>query len=72
MLQYTNLKNVLTSYEYLLKSLAGGAYPNVGGKELTAAVRQVLKTESWMKLFNGDDVILVGSLSSMGAVPNSS
>ena len=48
-LQYTNLKNVLTSYEYLLKSL----YPKVGGKELTTSVREVMKGESWIELFNG-------------------
>ena len=51
-LQYTNLKNVLTSYEYLLKNLAGSAHPSVGGKELTAAVRQVMQSESWFEQFN--------------------
>ena len=52
MLQYTNLKNVLTSYEYLLKSLVGTAHPSAGGKTLTSLILQVMKEESWFKLFD--------------------
>lgn len=51
-LQYTNLKNVLTSYEYFLKSLAGGDHPNVVGETLTSMVLRVMKDESWFKLFD--------------------
>ncbi len=48
-LQYTNLKNVLTSYEYLLKSL----YPSLGGRTLIPSVREAMKEESWIGLFKG-------------------
>ena len=51
-LQYTNLKNVLTSYEYLLKSLVGTAHPSAGRKTLTPLILQVMKEESWFKLFD--------------------
>ena len=50
-LQYTNLKNVLTSYEYLLKSLTSKWCPEVGGKPLTRAVQTVMQAESWFELF---------------------
>ena len=45
-LQYTNLKNLLTAYEYLLKSLAAK-----GGGTLTQVVGEVMKNESWFGLF---------------------
>ena len=51
-LQYTNLKNVLTSYEYLLKNLAGTAHPSTGGKTLIPLILQVMQEESWFKLFD--------------------
>ena len=51
-LQYTNLKNVLTSYEYLLKNLAGVAHPSVGGETLTPAMIRIMKMESWFTLFD--------------------
>ena len=49
---YTNLKNVLTSYEYLLKDLAERGSQNVGGKTLVPIVRTVMAKESWLALFN--------------------
>ena len=60
-LQYTNLKNVLTSYEYLLKNLAGVAHPSVGGETLTQAVHRVTKTENWFGLFVGGQRDLNGN-----------
>ena len=51
-LRYTNLKNLLTSYEYLLKSLVGTAHPSVGGKTLTPLILQVMKEERWFNLFD--------------------
>ena len=51
-LQYTNLKNALTSYEYLLKNLVGTAHPSTGGKTLTPLILQVMKEESWFNLFD--------------------
>ena len=47
-LRYTNLKNVLTSYEYLLKSLTAK-----GGGTLTGVVLEAMKDESWFGLFKG-------------------
>ena len=49
--RYTNLKNVLTSYEYLLKSLGEKANLDVGGKTLTQTVRKVMCKEDWIVLF---------------------
>ena len=46
--RYTNLKNVLTSYEYLLKSLAAK-----DGGTLTGVVWETMKEESWFGLFKG-------------------
>ena len=48
---YTNLKNVLTSYEYLLKGLAAKAYPNIGGETLTPAIERIMCEERWFMLF---------------------
>ena len=49
--RYTNLKNVLNSYEYLLKNLATGAGLNVGGETFTGLVRRVMSQEPWYPLF---------------------
>ncbi len=50
--QYTSLKNVLTSYEYLLRSLIQDT-DLVGGKEtLTQLVDKVMALEAWHKLFD--------------------
>ena len=50
--KYTNLKNVLTSYEYLLRAIARGAGLTVGGETLTPLVDKVMRQASWWKLFN--------------------
>ena len=50
--RYTNLKNALTSYEYLLKNLATGAGLNVDRKTMTRLVARVMAKEPWYKLFN--------------------
>ena len=50
--RYTNLKNVLTSYEYLLKNLAQGAGLVVGRETLTQLVDKVMAQETWYKLFD--------------------
>ena len=50
--RYTNLKNVLTSYEYLLKHLTQNT-GLIGGKEtLTQLVDKVMANEMWYSLFN--------------------
>ena len=49
--RYTNLKNALTSYEYLLKNLAVGGGLNVGGKTLTPLVKEVMSQKAWYPLF---------------------
>ena len=49
--RYTNLKNVLTSYEYLLKSLARSGGLNVDGDTLTPLVEKIIVKEKWYKLF---------------------
>ena len=48
---YTNLKNVLTSYEYLLKSLGEKANLEIGGKTLTKAIEIVMCNKEWFPLF---------------------
>ena len=50
---YTNLKNVLTSYEYLLKDLAVGSGLSVGKNTLTQTVVEVMGKEPWFTLFKG-------------------
>ena len=50
--RYINLKNVLTSYEYLLKSLGEKAHLGVEGKTLTKAIRIVMQKENWFSLFD--------------------
>ena len=50
--RYTNLKNVLTSYEYLLKSLARNGGLNVDRDTLTPLVEKVIVKEKWHKLFH--------------------
>ena len=49
---YTNLKNVLTSYEYFLKSLTQGTALIVGKETLTQLVDKVMCQEAWYELFN--------------------
>ena len=49
--RYTNLKNVLTSYESLLKNLAVGSGLNVGGKTLTPLVKEVMSQKAWYPLY---------------------
>ena len=49
--RYTNLKNILTSYEYLLKSLGQGSGLATGGETLTPLVSKVMSNETWYNLF---------------------
>ena len=49
--KYTNLKNVLTCYEYLLKSVSHGSGLATGGETLTNLVRKVMSQEKWHSLF---------------------
>lgn len=48
---YTNLKNFLTSYEYLLKTIAQDAKSLSGREPLTLLVGKVMKKEDWLPLF---------------------
>lgn len=48
---YTNLKNVLTSFEYLLKELAGGSGYIKGDETLTWAIGKVMAQEKWFPQF---------------------
>ena len=49
--RYSNLKNILTSYEYFLKSIGGkGGYP-IGRNTLTPTVEQVMRNEPWFRNF---------------------
>ena len=52
--RYTNLKNILTSYEYLLKSLGQKAGLDIGGKTLAPAIRDVMCKERWFTLFEAN------------------
>ena len=58
--KYTNLKNVLTSYEYLLKAIAQGADLVVGKKTLTHLVDQVMGQETWHQLFKDRKKLVSG------------
>ena len=49
---YSNLKNVLNSYEYLLKSLTIESGLISGGETLTPLVGKVMCKETWHPLFN--------------------
>ena len=46
--RYSNLKNILTSYEYFLKSVSDKGGYAIGGKPLTPAVEQVMRNEAWI------------------------
>ncbi len=50
--KYTNLKNVLNSYEYMLKTIAQQAGVIVGKETLTPLVDKVMVNEAWYKLFD--------------------
>ena len=59
---YTNLKTVLNSYEYLVKSLAEKNVLGAGnGKTLTPLVGSIVSEEDWAEIFNGH--VQKGSLS---------
>ena len=49
--RYTNLKNVLNAYEYLLKTFALKAGLVVGNETLTPLVDRVMAQEPWYQLF---------------------
>ena len=49
--KYTNLKNVLTSCEYLLKTAARGTGLIVGKETLTLLVDKVMDQETWYQSF---------------------
>ena len=48
-LRYTNLKNILTGYEYFLKNL--GPQPVKNANSLTQAVERAMESESWFSMF---------------------
>ena len=48
---YSNLKNVLTSYEYLMKSLGERGNINVEGCTLSPAIEKVFSGENWFQKF---------------------
>ncbi len=48
---YTNLKNALTSYEYLLKSLGEKGGYKVGGKTLSPAICATMRKQPWFALY---------------------
>ena len=50
--RYTNLKNVLNAYEYLLKTLALQAGLIVGSETLTPLVDRVMAQEPWYQSFD--------------------
>ena len=50
--RYTNLKNVLTSYEYLLKHLASKGQVQDPNRYISGLIRQVMANENWISLFN--------------------
>ena len=49
---YTNLKNFLTSYEYLLKSLGVRVHPNIEGKTLAPVIKDIMCRENWFGLYD--------------------
>ena len=50
--RYTNLKNILTCYEYLLKSVSQGSGLTIGNETLTPLIRKVTVQENWNNLFH--------------------
>ena len=50
--KYTNLKNVLTAYEYFLKNLTQGTSIVTDKKTLTRLVADVMAHEPWQNLFD--------------------
>ena len=48
---YTNLKNLLTSYEYLLKTIVQNAKLGKGRGSLTPLIQKAMKEENWFPLF---------------------
>ena len=50
-LMYTNIKNVLTAYEYLLKHFGEKCTQSVSGRTLTQAVNVIMKNEPWFERF---------------------
>ena len=49
--RYSNLKSILSSYEYLLKSLGMKGNLPIGGMALNNALRRVMDQESWWQSF---------------------
>ena len=50
--RYSNLKNILSSYEYLLKSIGDKASLGIGGSTLTPSVRTAMANETWLPWFD--------------------
>ena len=50
--RYSNLKNVLTSYEYVLKSLMERPGLSTGGETLTQLVSTAIRNETWYGAFD--------------------
>ena len=49
--RYSNLKNILTSFEYFLKGLAERAGLNAHGQTLHPVVKMVMCEEEWLRVF---------------------
>lgn len=54
--RYTNLKNLLTSFEYLLKHVAENGSLSPARPTLYSVVREVMASEDWMPLFQAGSV----------------
>jgi hypothetical protein len=51
---YTNLKNAITSLEYLLKEFARLGNIDLSNQTLTPIILRIMKRESWISLFNNN------------------
>jgi len=49
--RYTNIKNVLTALEFLLKSFAANGDFHLNGKSLNPVIKEMMKSEKWFRLF---------------------
>ncbi len=75
--KYTNLKNVLTAYEYFLKKLIEENSVAINKKTLTSLVSDVMANEPWACLFNSRTNLVSGAniqdfLTNFGALQNES
>lgn len=49
--RYTNIKNVLTALEFLLKSFAANGDFQLNGKTLNQVIQKMMGSEEWISLF---------------------